>query len=94
MVAPIRSISVVDWVAIEDVAWLIRARCAWRSTAARLRASPGSPEGELALAQVALYLACAPKSNAAYVAYNAARISSPAIRRDRYRCIYATHPRA
>lgn len=33
----------------------------------------GSPEGELALAQVALYLACAPKSNAAYVAYNKAR---------------------
>ncbi len=33
----------------------------------------GSPEGELALAQAALYLACAPKSNAAYVAYNAAR---------------------
>ena len=33
----------------------------------------GSPEGELALAQVAIYLACAPKSNAAYLAYNAAR---------------------
>jgi putative ATPase len=33
----------------------------------------GSPEGELALAQTAIYLACAPKSNAAYVAYNAAR---------------------
>jgi putative ATPase len=33
----------------------------------------GSPEGELALAQAALYLACAPKSNAAYLAYNAAR---------------------
>ena len=33
----------------------------------------GSPEGELALAQAALYLACAPKSNAAYVAYNAVR---------------------
>ena len=33
----------------------------------------GSPEGELALAQAALYLACAPKSNAAYVAYNSAR---------------------
>jgi len=33
----------------------------------------GSPEGELALAQAALYLACAPKSNAAYVAYNEAR---------------------
>jgi putative ATPase len=33
----------------------------------------GSPEGELALAQAALYLACAPKSNAAYVAYNQVR---------------------
>lgn len=33
----------------------------------------GSPEGELALAQAAIYLAVAPKSNAAYVAYNAAR---------------------
>jgi putative ATPase len=33
----------------------------------------GTPEGELALAQCVLYLACAPKSNAAYVAYNAAR---------------------
>ena len=33
----------------------------------------GTPEGELALAEAVLYLACAPKSNAAYVAYNAAR---------------------
>ena len=33
----------------------------------------GSPEGELALAQAVLYLAVAPKSNATYVAYNAAR---------------------
>jgi putative ATPase len=33
----------------------------------------GSPEGELALAEAALYLAIAPKSNAAYVAYGAAR---------------------
>src|SRR5689334_3042784 len=33
----------------------------------------GTPEGELALAQCVLYLACAPKSNATYVAYNAAR---------------------
>jgi putative ATPase len=33
----------------------------------------GSPEGELALAQAAIYLACAPKSNAAYLAYNQAR---------------------
>ena len=33
----------------------------------------GSPEGELALAEAVLYMACAPKSNAAYTAYNAAR---------------------
>ena len=33
----------------------------------------GSPEGELALAQAVVYLACAPKSNAVYVAYTAAR---------------------
>jgi putative ATPase len=33
----------------------------------------GSPEGELALAQATLYLALAPKSNAAYVAFNAAK---------------------
>ena len=33
----------------------------------------GTPEGELALAQATLYLAVAPKSNAAYVAYNRAR---------------------
>jgi putative ATPase len=32
----------------------------------------GSPEGELALAQVVLYLATAPKSNAAYAAFGAA----------------------
>jgi putative ATPase len=31
----------------------------------------GSPEGELALAQVTIYLATAPKSNAGYMAYNA-----------------------
>ncbi|MBS1154970.1 MAG: recombination factor protein RarA [Proteobacteria bacterium] len=33
----------------------------------------GSPEGELALAQAVIYLAVAPKSNAGYNAYNAAR---------------------
>jgi len=32
----------------------------------------GSPEGELALAQAVVYLACAPKSNAVYLAYKAA----------------------
>ena len=33
----------------------------------------GSPEGELALAQAAVYLAMAPKSNAVYVAWNTVR---------------------
>jgi putative ATPase len=33
----------------------------------------GSPEGELAIAEAVVYLACAAKSNAVYVAYNAAR---------------------
>jgi putative ATPase len=32
----------------------------------------GSPEGELAIAQAAVFLACAPKSNAVYVAFGAA----------------------
>jgi len=32
----------------------------------------GSPEGELAIAQAVVYLACAPKSNAVYAAYGAA----------------------
>ena len=36
----------------------------------------GSPEGELALAQAVTYLALAPKSNAGYVAYKAARASA------------------
>jgi len=33
----------------------------------------GTPEGELALAEAVIYLACAPKSNAVYTAYGAAR---------------------
>ena len=33
----------------------------------------GTPEGELALAEAVIYLAMAPKSNAVYTAYNAAR---------------------
>jgi putative ATPase len=44
----------------------------------------GSPEGELALAQAVLYLAAAPKSNAAYVAYNEARAF---IRNDKSRTV-------
>jgi putative ATPase len=46
----------------------------------------GSPEGELALAEAALYLAVAPKSNAGYVAYNKAR---DAVRRDKSRPVPA-----
>ena len=38
----------------------------------------GSPEGELAMAQALVYLACAPKSNAVYVAYKAARADAAA----------------
>ena len=41
--------------------------------AARTYERLGSPEGELALAQAVLHLATAPKSNAAYVAFKAAR---------------------
>jgi putative ATPase len=36
----------------------------------------GSPEGELALAQAVIYLALAPKSNAVYTAYKAARAAA------------------
>lgn len=43
-------------------------RAAWQ-TYERL----GSPEGELALAQLVLFLGTAPKSNAAYVAYKKAQ---------------------
>lgn len=41
--------------------------------AARAYERLGSPEGELALAHAVIHLATAPKSNAAYVAYKAAR---------------------
>ncbi len=36
----------------------------------------GSPEGELSLAQAVIYLACAPKSNAVYNAYKAAKLDA------------------
>jgi len=55
-------------VGLADPAALPQALAAWDSYH-RL----GTPEGELALAQAALYLALAPKSNAAYRAYGAAR---------------------
>ena len=42
----------------------------------------GMPEGNTALAQAAIYLATAPKSNAVYEAYN--RAATDAVRRWRY----------
>ena len=42
-------------------------------TAAETYERLGSPEGELAIAQAVVYLAVAPKSNAVYTAFNAAR---------------------
>lgn len=45
-------------------------------TAADIYERLGSPEGELALSQALIYLATAPKSNANYVAYNAARAAA------------------
>ena len=59
--------------AIEDIG-LADPR-AWRTTldAAETFERLGSPEGELALANAVVYLACAPKSNAAYRAYNEVR---------------------
>ncbi len=51
-----------------DPRGLTMALAAW-DTQERL----GSPEGELAIAQALAYLACAPKSNAVYTAFGAAR---------------------
>jgi putative ATPase len=39
----------------------------------------GSPEGELAIAQAVVFLACAAKSNAVYMAFNAARADADAL---------------
>lgn len=39
----------------------------------------GSPEGELALAQAVVYMACAPKSNAVYIAFNQALTDAKAL---------------
>jgi putative ATPase len=57
----------VEDIGLADPQALVHARAA-AETYERL----GSPEGELALANCVIYLATAPKSNAAYVAYKAA----------------------
>ncbi len=60
-------------VGLADPDALVQALAAWE-TYERL----GSPEGELALAQCVIYLGTAPKSNAAYRAFNAAMASARA----------------
>lgn len=57
----------VEDICLADPAALNHAMAAWQAYE-RL----GSPEGELALANAVIYLASAPKSNAAYTAYKAA----------------------
>jgi putative ATPase len=58
----------VEDIGLADPAALTQSIAAWQAFE-RI----GSPEGELALAQAVIYLATAPKSNAAYKAYGAAR---------------------
>jgi putative ATPase len=57
----------VEDVGLADPQALIHARAA-----SEAYAQLGSPEGELALANAVIYLATAPKSNAAYIAFKAA----------------------
>jgi len=58
----------VEDIGLADPQAVVQALAAW-DTYDRL----GSPEGELAIAQCVIYLAAAPKSNAAYQAYGEAR---------------------
>ena len=58
----------VEDVGLADPSALERTVAAWAAYERQ-----GSPEGDLALAMMAVYLAMAPKSNAAYAAYGAAR---------------------
>jgi putative ATPase len=61
----------VEDVGLADPQALVQGLAAW-DMYERL----GSPEGELGLAQLVIYLGTAPKSNAAYVAFGAARRSA------------------
>jgi len=54
----------------------------------------GSPEGELAIAQAIVFMACAAKSNAVYAAFNAAKADARVSARSRSRFTCATRPRA
>ncbi|MEK0085564.1 replication-associated recombination protein A [Benzoatithermus flavus] len=62
--------------AIEDIGLADPQALVLARAAAETFEQLGSPEGELALAQVAIYLALAPKSNAGYVAFKAAMRSA------------------
>ena len=59
--------------AIEDISLADPRATELALEAAEIYERLGSPEGELALAQAVVYLACAPKSNAVYKAYNELR---------------------
>lgn len=59
--------------AIEDVGLADPRALRLALDAAEVYERLGSPEGELAIAQAVVYLACAAKSNAGYAAYNEAR---------------------
>lgn len=60
-------------IAIEDIGLADPRAVRLALDAAEVYERLGSPEGELALAQACLYLACAAKSDAGYRAYNAAQ---------------------
>ena len=60
----------IEDIGVADPRALPTALAAW-DTQTRL----GSPEGELAIAQAVVYLACAPKSNALYTAFNSVKKS-------------------
>ena len=63
----------VEDIGMADPQALVQALAAWE-TYERL----GSPEGELAIVQTIIYLGTAPKSNAQYTAYGAARAAAKA----------------
>jgi putative ATPase len=62
--------------AVEDIGLADPAAQGTASMRGKPMNASAAPEGELALAQAVLYLALAPKSNATYVAYKAARASA------------------
>ena len=61
----------VEAISMADPNALVQAISSWQAYE-RL----GSPEGELALSQLVVYLATAPKSAGNYVAYKAARVAA------------------